>query len=107
MGEFNPGVFFQIRDLGVLPSESAAIPALLNAVAQEGRRRGDPPVGRVFLPREPAIDAALAQMFGATLEHGQNQGSLMARTIGAQFTDQQLDAIFAAPGATLSAIDLF
>jgi GNAT superfamily N-acetyltransferase len=107
MGEFNPGVFFQIRDLGVLPSETAAIPALLNAVAQEARRRGDPLVGRMFLPQEPAIDTALAQMFGATLEYCQNHGSLMARTISAQFSDQQLDAIFAAPGATLSAIDLF
>lgn len=107
MGEFNPGVFFQIRDLAVLPTETAAIPALFNAVAQEAQRRGDPPVGRMFLPREPAIDAALAQMFGATLEHGQNHGSLMARTIGSQFTDQQLDALFAAPGANLSAIDLF
>lgn len=107
MGEFNPGVFFQIRDLGVLPTTTAAIPALLDAVAQEAQRRGDPPVGRMFLPQEPAIDTALAQMFGATLEHGQNHGSLMARTIGSQFTDQQLDATFAAPGATLSAIDLF
>jgi len=107
LGEFNPGSFFQIRDLGVLPTETTAISALLNAVAQEGQRRGDPPVGRIFLPCEPAIDAALDQLFGATLEYGQNHGSLMARTIGSWFTDQQLDALFAAPGATLSAIDFF
>jgi GNAT superfamily N-acetyltransferase len=107
MAEFNPGVFFQIRNLAVLPSETGAISALLHAVAQEGKRRGDPPVGRLFLPKEPAIDAALEQMFGATLVHGQNVGSLMARTIGVRFTDQQLDALFSASRAILSDIDFF
>lgn len=105
--EFNPGVFFQIRNLAVLPTETAAIPALLYAVAREGQHKGGPPVGRLFLPQEPAIDIALEQMFGATLEYGQNLGSLMARTIGARFTDTQLDALFAAPEATLSDIDFF
>jgi GNAT superfamily N-acetyltransferase len=106
MGEFIP-VAFQIRDLGVLPTETAAIPALLNAVTQEARRRGIPLAGRMFLPHEPSIDAALDQLFGATLERGQNQGQLMARTIGSQFTNRQLDALFEAPGAIFSCIDIF
>ncbi len=105
--EFNPGVFFQVRNLAVLPSATSAIAALLHAVAQEGERRGCPPVGRLFLPGETAIDHALEQMFGATLEHRQNLGSLMARPIGARFTDPQLDALFAAPEAALSDIDFF
>lgn len=107
LAEFNPGVFFQIRNLAVLPTETAAIASLLRTVAREGQRRGDPPVGRLFLPREPTIDNTLEQIFGATLMHGQNWGSLMARPIGVRFTDQQLEAIFTAPGAILSDIDFF
>lgn len=107
LAEFNPGVFFQIRNLAVLPTETAAMAALLRAVARVGQRRGDPPVGRLFLPREPTIDNTLEQIFGATLMHGQNWGSLMARPIGTRFTDQQLEALFTAPGAILSDIDFF
>jgi GNAT superfamily N-acetyltransferase len=107
LAEFYPDALFQIRDLGVLLTETAAISALLNAVAQEARRKGVPPVGRIYLPDEPAIDAALEQLFGGSVQHGQDQGQLMARPIGTQFTQQQLDALFAAPGAGLSYIDLF
>jgi hypothetical protein len=106
MVEFYPAAF-QIRDLGLLPAETDAIAALLSAVAQEAQRRGIPPSGRLYLPHEPAIDVAVEQSFGATLQRGQDQGQLMARTIGSRFTDQQLDALFAAPGAIVSAIDLF
>jgi GNAT superfamily N-acetyltransferase len=107
LAEFYPDALFQIRDLGVLPTESAAISALLNAVAQEARRKGVPPVGRIYLPYEPAIDAALAHLFGGTLQYGQDQGHLMARPIRVQFIQQQLDALFVAPGASFSCIDLF
>ncbi len=48
LAEFNPGVFFQIRNLAVLPTETAAIAALLRAVARVSQRRGDPPMGRLF-----------------------------------------------------------
>jgi hypothetical protein len=51
--------------------------------------------------------AALDQLFGPTLQAGQDQGHLMARPIAAGFTDQHLDAIFTAPDAHFSAIDLF
>ncbi|GAB4217475.1 MAG: hypothetical protein OHK0022_59790 [Roseiflexaceae bacterium] len=106
LAEFYPSAF-QIRDLAVLPAEPDALPALLHAVAQESQRRGAPPVARLFLPREPWIDAAVEHLFGATLQHGHVQGSLMARAIGPRFSEAQLDALFAAPGAIFSSIDLF
>jgi hypothetical protein len=105
--EFNPGVFFQIRDLSVLPHETAAIPALITAVAHEAQKRTIPLIGRLFVPDEPATTAALAQLHSTTIEHRQNDGSLMARPIGLQFTERDLDNLFAAPGAFLSCIDLF
>lgn len=106
MAEFYP-VAFQIRDMGVLPSETAAISALLNAVSQEAQRRGIPLNARLYLPHEPTIDAAVEQLVGATLQHGQDEGHLMARTIGSQLTNQDLDGLFATPRAVISAIDLF
>lgn len=105
--EFNPGVFFQIRDLSVVPSETSAIPALITAVAYEAQKRAIPLIGRLFLPDEPATTAALTQLPGTTIEHRQNDGALMARPIGLQFTQQDLEELFAAPGAFLSSIDLF
>ena len=81
--------------------------ALLTEVAAEAGRRGIPLAGRVYLPQEPPIEAALDRLFGPTLYAGQDQGHVMARTIAADFTKRQLDAIFAAPGAHISAIDVF
>jgi predicted acetyltransferase len=107
MAEFNPGAFFQIRDLSVLPSETTAISALISAVAHEAHKRTIPLVGRLFLPDEPATTTALAQLRGTTTIHRQNEGMLMARPIGSQFSDQDVDGLFAAPGAFLSCIDLF
>jgi GNAT superfamily N-acetyltransferase len=106
MAEFAPS-FFQVRDLAVLPEESTAISALLAEVAREADRRGIPLIGRMFLPHEPPIDKALDTLFGETLQEGQDRGHLMARTVGRNFTDSQLDALFAAPSATYSAIDHF
>ncbi len=105
--EYNPGVFFQIRDLSVLPSEMGAITALITGVAREAQQRAIPLIGRLFLPDEPAITAALAQLRGATIEHRYNDGAWMARPIGLRCTEQDLDDLFAAPGAFLSCIDLF
>ncbi|HEU4322091.1 MAG TPA: GNAT family N-acetyltransferase [Roseiflexaceae bacterium] len=106
MVEFYPSAF-QIRDLAVLPSEPDALPALLHAAGQESQRRGAPPAARLFLPREPWIDAAVERLFGATLQHGQTAGGLMARAGGPRFSEAQLDALFAAEGAIFSSIDLF
>jgi hypothetical protein len=106
MAEFYPPGF-QVRDMGVLPEEAGATLALLTEVAAEAQRRGIPLAGRMYLPQEPQIDTALERLFGPTLHAGHDEGHLMARTIAADFTDRQLDAIFSAPGAHFSAIDLF
>jgi GNAT superfamily N-acetyltransferase len=104
--EFYPPAF-QVRDAGVLAEEPGAMPAVLTQVAAEARRRGSPLAGRMYLPREPPIDAALEQLFGPTLYAGQDQGHVMARPIAADFRQRDLDAIFAAPGAHFSAVDVF
>jgi ribosomal protein S18 acetylase RimI-like enzyme len=106
MAEFYPSAF-QVRDLAVLPEERDATLPLLTAVAAEARRRGIPPTARLYLPQEPSIDAALDRLFGPTLHAGQDWGHLMARPIAPHVTEWHLDAIFAAPGAVFSAIDLF
>ena len=102
---YPPG--FQVRDMSVLSDEPGAASALLTDVAAEARRRGIPLAARIYLPREPPIDAALDRLFGPTLHAGQDEGHVMARPIAAGFTYRHLDAIFAAPGAHLSTIDLF
>ena len=104
--EFYPAAF-QVRDIGVLPEEAGVTLALLTAVAAEAGRRAIPLVGRMYLPQAPPIDTALDRLFGPTVYAGQDQGQVMARTIAADFTQRHLDAIFDAPGAHLSAIDLF
>lgn len=106
MAEFYPPCF-QVRDLGVLPSESGAALALLTAVAAEAQRRGIPLAARLYLPEEPAIDQALDHLLGTTLHNGADQGHLMACPLADDFTERQLEELFAAPNAHLSAIDLF
>ena len=98
---------FQVRDIGVLPEEADAALPLLTAVAAEAGARGLPLAGRMYLPHEPAIDAALERLFGPTLHAGKNVGHLMARTIGADCTAEHLDTLFNAPAAHFSTIDLF
>ncbi len=106
LAEFYPPGF-QVRDMGVLPEEPDATLALLTTVAAEAGRRGIPLSARIYLPHEPQIDAALDRLLGPSLHAGEDRGHLMARAVGAGFTDRQLDAIFATPSAHLSAIDLF
>jgi GNAT superfamily N-acetyltransferase len=106
MAEFYPPGF-QVRDIAVLPEEPGATLVLLAAVAAEAQRRDIPLSGRMYLPWEPPIDAALDRLFGTTLHAGADRGHLMARTIAMDFTDRQLDEIFTTGGAHFSAIDLF
>ena len=106
MAEFYPPAF-QIRDMAVLPEEPGATLALFVDVATEARRRRIPLAGRMYLPPEPSIDAALHELFGSTLHAGEDNGHIMARAMATAFTDAHLHAIFSAPGAHFSAIDLF
>jgi hypothetical protein len=100
-------VGFVVRELAVLPGDTAVVPELLSRVVQEAVRRGSPLAGLVNLPNEPPIDHALGELFGETLHTRAETRQLMARTIHPDFTDAQLGAIFANPRARYSYIDHF
>jgi GNAT superfamily N-acetyltransferase len=104
--EFYPTAF-QIRDLAVLPSEPDAFEDLLVAISQEAQARGTPLATRLFLPREAWIEATLRRLLGESLHWGEDVGQLMARPISRDFTTQDLDALFQAPDALFSSLDLF
>jgi len=102
-GHYYP-VGFVISEIGVVPTEPNAILALLNAVADEALRHGSPARARVYLPNEPAVDIALAQLFGATLHAGAEPDSML-RPIAAGMTARQVEMIVTAPGAIRWGID--
>lgn len=106
MAEFYPPCF-QVRDLAVLPAAPGAVLDLLTAVAAEAQQRGIPRSARLYLPHEPGIDQALDHLLGRSLHHGADQGHLMVRPLADDVSERQLDELFAAPNAHLSAIDLF
>jgi hypothetical protein len=54
-----------------------------------------PQQGRVVLPHEPYLDAAIEQFFDATLHEGHDY-FLLARTTANQGEESQLDAALAA-----------
>jgi hypothetical protein len=88
----------------VQPDGEAAIAHLLNAVSDVLRRRNLPQQGRVHLPHEPAVDAALGQFFTESL-HEAHDAFLLARPIGDDITETQLAALFAHPSAIFWLID--
>jgi ribosomal protein S18 acetylase RimI-like enzyme len=95
---------FVIMELGVVLAEAEAISSLLSAVADEAPRRGSPPRGRVYLPQEPVLDRALAQLFGSSLHAGGEPDSML-RPIADTMTQAEIDAIVSAPGAIRWSID--
>ncbi|MBA3946799.1 MAG: GNAT family N-acetyltransferase [Herpetosiphonaceae bacterium] len=100
-------VGFVVRELAMLPDDSAVVPELLTRVVQEAVQRNSPLAGLVNLSYEPQIGQALAALFGETLHTRAETGQLLARTIHPDFTDVQLNAIFADPRALYSSIDHF
>jgi predicted N-acetyltransferase YhbS len=93
-----------LSELCVQPDEPAAMAALLNAITAELQRRHLPHQGRVHLPHEPAIDAALAQFFTHTL-HEAHDAYLLARPLGTGLTANQLAALLTSPTAHFWLID--
>ena len=88
---------FGVSEIGALPGEEGAIPALLAAVADHATAHRTPR-GRIQAPREPWIDASLERLFGETL-HDAASDDAMARPLGPGFDAHRLDAMFNAPGA--------
>lgn len=85
-----------VTELGALPGHEPAIPALLAAARVAARARGVE-VGRVYLPHEPPIDAAVAGHFSGVSE-GRFQ-VLMGRPLAAGCDDAEIATIFGAPSA--------
>jgi predicted GNAT family N-acyltransferase len=95
---------FLVTELCVQPNDANALLVLLQAVIDEVMKRGFPSQGRVHLPHEAVIDAALQGIFGATLHQGYDS-VIMAYGLADSMTNSEIDAIFAAPGAICWPID--
>jgi predicted GNAT family N-acyltransferase len=93
-----------LSELCVQPDDEVAIADLLNTVSDELQRRNLPLQGRVHLPHEPAIDAALGQFFDQPL-HEAHDAFLLVRPVGTSITEGELAALFAQPNAVFWLID--
>jgi GNAT superfamily N-acetyltransferase len=85
-----------VIEAGVLGGHDAAFGALLTAARSAARSQGIE-IGRVYLPAEPAVDAAIAGHF-ETVVAGAYQ-VLMGRPLGAGYPMEAIEAAFTAPGA--------
>jgi hypothetical protein len=97
--------WFYVSEIGARDSESGAIPALLAAVAQEARQRGMG-YGQLALPSEPQVDAALAALFGETLEEHSQPGMMMLRAL-APGAAEAFEAARLASGAIFWELDRY
>jgi hypothetical protein len=91
-----------IAELGVLPGHEAAIPALLAAAAGAVGRPGW--VGRIYLPREPAVDAVLDCVFDGVLAEGEDR-KMMVLPLAPGCDHGTLAALVAQPGAVYWPLD--
>jgi len=102
--DFNLDQFFTIGEIGVAPGHEEAIPALASAVA-DNAAQGEVG-GRVFLPREPHIDSAMRSLFGQSLQMLDDR-DMMALPLSESCGQEELEAMFAAPGALFWIVDDF
>jgi ribosomal protein S18 acetylase RimI-like enzyme len=93
-----------VIEAGALNGHDQALDALLTAVRRAALSRGIV-AGRVYLPVEPAVDAAVAAHF-ETVIPGTYQ-VLMGRPLAADYTLDMIEAAFAAPGAIAWPVDDF
>ncbi|HKP51058.1 MAG TPA: GNAT family N-acetyltransferase [Chloroflexia bacterium] len=102
--EFNLDQFFTIGEIGVAPGHEEAIPALTSALADNAAQGHVG--GRSFLPREPQIDAAMRALFGQSLQMPDDR-DMMALPLEEGCGHEELEAMFAAPGALFWIVDDF
>jgi ribosomal protein S18 acetylase RimI-like enzyme len=93
-----------VLEAGVLDGHDLALDALLTAVRRAAISRGIG-VGRIYLPVESTIDAAVAANF-ETIFAGTYQ-VLMGRPLAADYTMDAIEATFSAPGAIAWPVDDF
>ena len=104
---------FTIGEIGILPGQNGALMDLLSSatgwasqvIASRGHSQ-EAISGAVLLPREEPIEAAVRSMFGSTLQMVDDR-TMMARPISNDFSEEELDATFAAPGAHFWMMDDF
>jgi ribosomal protein S18 acetylase RimI-like enzyme len=93
-----------VIEAGVLDGHDQALDALLKAVRRAALSRGIV-AGRVYLPVEPVVDAAVAAHF-ERVRAGTYQ-VLMGRPLAADYTMDAIEAAFCAPGAIAWPVDDF
>jgi ribosomal protein S18 acetylase RimI-like enzyme len=93
-----------VIEAGVLDGHDLALDALLTAVYRAALSR-EIRMGRIYLPVEPVIDAAVAANF-ETIFAGTYQ-VLMGRPLAADYTMEAIEATFGAPGAIAWPVDDF
>ena len=91
-------------EAGVLDGHDQALDTLLRAVRRAALTRGIV-AGRVYLPLEAAVDAAVAAHFEKVIP-GTYQ-VLMGRPVAADYSMDAIDAAFSAPGAIAWPVDDF
>jgi GNAT superfamily N-acetyltransferase len=87
-----------VSELGMCPGDEDALLALFSAVVDVAAQAGMG-WGQGSFPHEPQVDRVVQYLFGATRREDLTQGSMMARPITPHFTEDHLEAIFAAPAA--------
>lgn len=95
--------WFIVTELGADPDDPEALPALLAAIGNEATHRGVAK-GTFEMPVEPEAMRLLQQHLVA-VGHEHQPGSLMARPIAPSWTESDLAALFAAPGAMAWRLD--
>jgi GNAT superfamily N-acetyltransferase len=93
-----------LSEIGVVPGHREAIPHLLAAVADaEG---GEGVRAMSFLPPDPATDRTLGLLFEPPVEE-LDELYMMARSLDGGLSQEEVDAIMAAPNAWFWHLDLF
>jgi GNAT superfamily N-acetyltransferase len=119
---FNAERGFVITEAGMLTGHDTALPALLYAMRQElllllvsqlSQQSQLPQSpewevpGAAFLPRQALLEEALRAVFGQTLYLSGARRRMMALPLGQRFSESELTATFAAPGALFWPMDAF
>ncbi len=98
---YSPARGFLVAELGALPDDGDALTVLLAAVMRrpESQTHG----GRLHLPHDPGLEATLAALC-SDVEYPLD-GDYMVRAIAPDVDAHELDALAAAPGGAMWALD--
>lgn len=98
---------FTVGEIGVMPGHEEALTTLLSRAIEALTAHTEGQVGMTaMLPRERRIEDAMRTILGQSLRM-LDQRRLMARSLNAGFKQEELEAIFFAPGANFWSMDHF